>query len=170
MSDAFLCVLNAPTSDDIVARMWEQYDFDTSEWDADSDSETDSDVTVEYDWEADHDDNEDGNMLSNDNNAPIVLTWCILIIILSGLKNRPFVSATFHSSRREFAAEPNVAAIGRPKMAYPDVEKLIKIKVLNGFYSILCYLAAKTYGYICLAGSKKFIRSVIIWVQDTALN
>ena len=68
MSDAFLRVLNAPTGDDIaVARMWEQYDFDASEWDADSDSETDSDVTVEYDWEADHD----------DNNAPIVLTFCI---------------------------------------------------------------------------------------------
>ena len=67
MSDAFLRVLNAPTGDDIaVARMWEQYDIDASEWDADSDSETDSDVTVEYDWEADHDDNEDGNMLSND--------------------------------------------------------------------------------------------------------
>ena len=30
-----------------------------------------------YDWEADHDDNEDGNMLSNDNNAPIVLTFFI---------------------------------------------------------------------------------------------
>ena len=74
MSDAFLRVLNTPTSYDIaVARMWEQYDFDASEWDADLDSETDSDVTVEYDWEADHDDNEDGNMLSNDNNAPIVL-------------------------------------------------------------------------------------------------
>ena len=78
MSDAFLRVLNAPTGDDIaVARMWEQYDFDASEWDADSESETDSDITVEYDWEADHDDNEDGNMLSNDNNAPIVLTFCI---------------------------------------------------------------------------------------------
>ena len=74
MSDAFLRVLNTPTSDDIaVVRMWEQYDFDASEWDADLDSETDSDVMVEYDWEADHDDNEDGNMLSNDNNAPIVL-------------------------------------------------------------------------------------------------
>ena len=55
-------------------------------------------------------------------------------------------------------------------MAYPDVEKLIKIKVINGFDSILCYLAVKTYGYICLAGSRKCIRSVIIWVQDTALN
>ena len=76
MSDAFLRVLNAPTGDDIaVAWVWEQ--CDTSEWDADSDSETDSDVTVEYDWEADHDDNEDGNMLSNDNNAPIVPTFCI---------------------------------------------------------------------------------------------
>ena len=64
----------------------------------------------------------------------------------------------------------NVAAIGRPKMAYPDVEKLIKIKVLDGFDSILCYLAAQRYGYICLAGSRKCIRSVIIWVQDTALN
>ena len=78
MSDAFLRVLNAPTGDDIVvAWMWEQYDFDASECDADSDSETGSDVTVEYDWEADQDDTEDGNMLSNDNNAPIVLTFCI---------------------------------------------------------------------------------------------
>ena len=51
MSDAFLRVLNAPTGDDIaVARMWEQYDFDASE---------------------------DGNMLCNRNNAPIVLTFCI---------------------------------------------------------------------------------------------
>ena len=124
MSDAFLRVLNTRTSDDIaVARMWVQYDFDASEWDADLDSKTDSDVTVEYDWEADHDDNEDGNMLSNDNNAPIVLTFSFLF----GLKNRPFVSATFHSSRRGFAPEANVAAIRRPKMAYPDVEKLIKI-------------------------------------------
>ena len=55
-------------------------------------------------------------------------------------------------------------------MAYPNVEKLIKIKVLDGFDSILCCLAAQTYGYICLAGSRKFIRSVIILVQDTALN
>ena len=95
MSDAFLRVLNAPTGDDIaVARMWEQYDFDASEWDADSDSETDSDVTVD-DWETDHDDN-------------------------------VFVSATLNSSRRGFAPEANVAAIGRPKMAYPDVEKLLK--------------------------------------------
>ena len=66
--------------------------------------------------------------------------------------------------------EANVAAIGRPKKAYPDVEKLIKIKVLDGFDSFLCYIAAKTYGYICLAGSRKCIRSVITWVQDTALN
>ena len=90
--------------------------------------------------------------------------------MLFGLKNRPFVSATFHSSRRGFAPEANVAAIGRPKMVYPDVENIIKIKVLDGFDSFLCYLAAKTYGYICLAGSKKCIRSAIIWVQDTALN
>ena len=55
-------------------------------------------------------------------------------------------------------------------MAYPDIEKLIKINVLDEFDSFLCYLAAKTYRYICLAGSRKFIRSVIIWVQDTALN
>ena len=55
-------------------------------------------------------------------------------------------------------------------MVYPDIKKLIKIQVLDGFDSFLCYLAAKTYGYICLAGSRKFIGSVIIWVQDTALN
>ena len=53
--------------------------------------------------------------------------------MLFGLKNRPFDSATFHSSRRGFVPEANVAAIGRPKMAYLDVEKIIKIKVLNGF-------------------------------------
>ena len=90
--------------------------------------------------------------------------------MLFGLKNRPFVSATFHSSCLGFAPEANVAAIGQPKMAYPDVEKIIKIKVLDRFDSFLCYLAAKTYGYTCLAGSRNFIRSVIIWVQDTALN
>ena len=69
-----------------------------------------------------------------------------------------------------FAPKANVVAIGRPKMAYPDVNKIIKIKVLDGFDSFLCYFAAKTDGYICLAGSRKFIRSVIIWVQDSALN
>ena len=42
-------------------------------------------VTVEYDWEADHDDNEDGNMLSNDNNAPIVLTFCIDVLNYTGV-------------------------------------------------------------------------------------
>jgi len=55
-------------------------------------------------------------------------------------------------------------------MAYPDGEKKSKTNFLNGFDSFLCYLAVKTYGYICLAGSRKFIRSVIIWVQDGALN
>ena len=55
-------------------------------------------------------------------------------------------------------------------MAYPDVEKNHKKQVPDGFDSFLCYLAVKTYGYICLAGSRKFIRSVIIWVQDSALN
>ena len=72
-------------------------------------------------------------------------------------KNRPFVSATFHCSRRGFAPEANVAAIGWLKMVYPDVEKIIKIKFLDGFDSFLCYLAAKTYGYICLTESRKFI-------------
>ena len=58
--------------------------------------------------------------------------------------------------------EANVVAIGRPKMVYPDVEKIIKIIVLDGFDLFLCYLAANMFGYICLAGSRKFIRSVII--------
>ena len=49
-------------------------------------------------------------------------------------------------------------------------KKIIKIKVLNGFDSFLCYLAAKTYGYICLTGSRKFARSVFIWEQDGALK
>ena len=88
--------------------------------------------------------------------------------MLFGLKKRPFVSAKFHRSRRRFVPEANVAAIGRPKMAYLDVEKNLKIKVLNGFDSFLYYLAAKTYGYICLAGSRKFVCSVIIWEQDSA--
>jgi hypothetical protein len=50
------------------------------------------------------------------------------------------------------------------------LKKIIKITVLNGFDSFLCYLAAKTYGYICLAGSRKFVRSVFIWEQDSALK
>ena len=56
------------------------------------------------------------------------------------------------------------------KWPTPMLKTSIKIKVLDGFDSLLCYLAAKTYGYICLAGSMKFIRSVIIWLQDSALN
>jgi hypothetical protein len=48
------------------------------------------------------------------------------------------------------------------------LKKIIKIKVLNGFDSFLCYLAAKTYGYICLARIKKFVRSVIILEHDSA--
>ena len=44
------------------------------------------------------------------------------------------------------------------------------MKVLNGFDSFLCYLAAKTYGYTCLAGSRKFVRSVFIWEQDSTLK
>ena len=55
--------------------------------------------------------------------------------MLFGLTNLPFVSATYHRSRREFVPEANVTAIGRPKTAYLDVEKnIIKIKVLNGYY------------------------------------
>ena len=50
------------------------------------------------------------------------------------------------------------------------LKKIIKITVLNGFDSFLCYLAAKTYGYICLAVSKKFVRSVFIWEQGSALK
>ena len=88
--------------------------------------------------------------------------------MLFGLKNQPFVSATFHRSRHGFAPEAIVAAIGRPKMAYLNVDKIIKIKVLNGFDSFLCYWAAKMYGYICLEGSRKFVCSVIIWEQDSA--
>ena len=133
MSDALLRVLNAPTGDDIaVARMWEQYDFDASEWDADLDSETDSDVTVEYDWEAVHDDNEDGNMLSNDNNAPIVLTFCIDLEMVYTHNNTFWSEQSTICQRnisqlapRVCAGGERIAAIGRPKMAYPDVEKLI---------------------------------------------
>ena len=133
MSDALLRVLNSPTGDDIaVARMWEQYDCDASEWDADLDSETDSDVTVEYDWEAVHDDNEDGNMLSNDNNAPIVLTFCIDLEMVYTHNNTFWSEKSTICQRnisqlapRVCAGGERIAAIGRPKMAYPDVEKLI---------------------------------------------
>ena len=105
MSDALLRVLNAPTGDDIaVARMWEQYDFDASEWDADLDSETDSDVTVEYDWEAVYDDNEDGNMLSNDNNAPIVLTFCIDLEMVYTHNNTFWSDKIDHLSAQHFTA------------------------------------------------------------------
>jgi len=85
-------------------------------------------------------------------------------------KNLPFAITTFHSSRRGFAPEANVAAIERPNWHIPMLKKIIKIKVPDGFDSFLCYLAAKTYGYICLTGSRKFICSLIIWVQDSALN
>jgi len=39
------------------------------------------------------------------------------------VKIGPFVSGTSRRSRRGFAPVANVAAIGRPKMAYRDVEK-----------------------------------------------
>ena len=50
------------------------------------------------------------------------------------------------------------------------LKKIIEIKVLNGFDNFLCYLAAKTYGYICLAGSRKLARSVFIWERGIALK
>ena len=61
-----------------------------------------------------------------------------------------------------------VAVIGWPKMAYFDVKKFTKINVLNRFDSFLCYKAANMYGYICLAGSRKFVCSVVIWERDSA--
>ena len=63
--------------------------------------------------------------------------------MLFGLKNRPFVSTTFHLSSRGFEPEANVAVIGQPKMAYLDVEKNHKIKVLNRFDS--CYVMLPGY-------------------------
>jgi len=59
-----------------------------------------------------------------------------------GVKNRQIVSVTFHSCRG-FAQVANVAAF---------------------------FLAANNmYGDICLTGSRKFIHSVIIWEQDSAV-
>ena len=56
--------------------------------------------------------------------------------MLFGLKKLPFVS-TFHSLRRGLTPEANVAAIGRPKTAYLDVEKIIKkLTDLIHFYVI----------------------------------
>ena len=54
--------------------------------------------------------------------------------------------------------------IGQPKTT---VEKVFKIKVLNGYDSFLCDLAVKMYGYIYLVGSRKCVRSIIIWGQDS---
>ena len=62
----------------------------------------------------------------------------------------------------------NVAAIDRPKMAYRDVEKIGKIKVLNRFDSFLFYLGANMYGCVCLTGSRECVRSVIIKERDSA--
>ena len=67
--------------------------------------------------------------------------------MLFGLKNRPFVSVIFNRSCLGFALEANV---------------------FSGFDSLLCYLSAKMYGYICLAGRRKFFCSVIIREKDRA--
>ena len=83
-------------------------------------------------WEAVHDDNEDGNMLSNDNNAPIVLTFCIDLEMVYTHNNTFWSEKSTICQRnisqlapRVCAGGERIAAIGRPKMAYPDVEKLI---------------------------------------------
>ena len=58
----------------------------------------------------------------------------------------------------------NVVAIGRPILMS---NKILKINVPNGFGNF-CYLAANMYGYVCLAGSRKYVCSVIIMEQDSA--
>ena len=53
-------------------------------------------------------------------NVPIILVQIVRTTLDAiGVKIRPFVSAT---SRRGFAPVANVAASGRPKMAYRNVE------------------------------------------------
>ena len=65
--------------------------------------------------------------------------------MLFGVKNRPFVSATFHRSRCGLGPEANAAAIGRPKKTYPDVEKIIKLSS-QWILVIFLYLTANVYG------------------------
>ena len=50
--------------------------------------------------------------------------------MLLGLRNRPLILSAQHftASAGFFAPDANVAAIGRPKMAYPDVENNHKNK------------------------------------------
>ena len=48
--------------------------------------------------------------------------------MLFDVKIGPFVSGTSRRSRREFVPAANVAAIGQPKMANHDVEKIRKNK------------------------------------------
>ena len=89
-----------------------------------------------------------------------------MLWMLFGVKNQPFVSATFHRSCYGFGREANAAAIGRHKTTYPDVEQNNKTKFSMDIVSFLYYLAAKVYGYVCLIGSRKFLCSMIIWEQD----
>jgi len=51
--------------------------------------------------------------------------------MLFSVKNQLFVFATLHHSPSGFASVANVAAIGRPKMAYPSV--ILFYKSLNEF-------------------------------------
>ena len=44
--------------------------------------------------------------------------------MLFDVKSQPFVSATFHHSRRGFVPVANVAVIGQPKMAYRNVKQI----------------------------------------------
>ena len=74
--------------------------------------------------------------------------------MLFRLKNRPFVSATFHRSRRGFAPEANVEASLKWPTSVLDVETNNKNKSSQRI----------------LAGSRKCVRSVFIWEQDSALK
>ena len=73
----------------------------------------------------------------------VYLTWTNMTIILAEIvrmtldgfwsEKSTICQRNISPLARGFAPEVNVAAIGRPIMAYLDVEKIFKIKVLNRF-------------------------------------
>ena len=67
--------------------------------------------------------------------------------MLFGVKIRPFVRATSRHSRRGFAPVANVAAIGRPKMAYRDVEKNSSKQKFSTDWIHFCFI----WELICMA-------------------
>jgi len=72
----------------------------------------------------------------------VILVKIVRNLDALGVKNQPFVSATFHYSCRGFAPVANVAAISRPKIAYPDfVQKNYKSKFSTDFICMATFVS-----------------------------